>query len=208
MYTIMDTKTRRYDMRARKESTAATRSAIVEAAIDAVVAERSLGITLGAVAERAGVTVKTVLRHFGSRESLIEAAYLAVRQAVLAERVPPRGDPEGAMTVLIEHYEVRGDMMLGLLAEEDDEPRARLMCEGGRILHREWVEEVFGTELPLEPIERDRIIDALVVATDVYSWKLLRRDRGLPVAEVRNRMLLMIDGVLTVSQGANAGAAP
>ena len=82
------------------------------------------------------------------------------------------------------------------------------MCEGGRTLHREWVEDMFGTELPLEPIERDRIIDALVVATDVYSWKLLRRDRRLTVAEVRDRMLLMIDGVLTVSQGANARAAP
>lgn len=208
MYIIMDTKSRRYDMRARKESTEATRNAIVRAAIEAVVAERSLGITLGTVAERAGVTVKTVLRHFGSRESLIEAAYLAVRQAVLAERVSPPGDPETAMTVLIEHYEGRGDMVLGLLAEEDDDPRARLMCEAGRTLHREWVEDVFGNELPLEPIERDRIIDALVVATDVYSWKLLRRDRHLTVAEVRNRMQLMTDGVLTVSQGANARAAP
>ena len=208
MYIIMDAKSRRYDMRARKESTAATRNAIVEAAIDAVVAERSLGITLGTVAERAGVTVKTVLRHFGSRESLIEAAYLAVRQAVLAERLSPPGDPETAITVLIEHYEGRGDMVLGLLAEEDGDPRARLMCEAGRTLHREWVEEAFGTELPLEPTERDRIIDALVVATDVYSWKILRRDRQLTVAEVRNRMLLMTDGVLTVSQGANARAAP
>jgi AcrR family transcriptional regulator len=208
MYITMDTKTRRYDMRARSESAAATRNAIIEAAIDAVATERSLGITLGAVAERAGVTVKTVLRHFGSRESLIEAAYLAVRQAVLAERVSPPGEAEPAMTVLIEHYEGRGDMMLGLVAEEDDDPRARQMCEAGRTLHRKWVEEVFGTELPLEATERERIIDALVVATDLYSWKLLRRDRGLTVAEVRDRMLLMIDGVLTVSQGANARAAP
>ncbi len=208
MYITMDTKRRRYDMRARGESTAATRNSIVEAAIDAVVAERSLGITLGAVAERAGVTVKTVLRHFGSRESLIEAAYLAVRQAVQAERVPPPGDTEQAITLLIAHYEGRGDMVLGLLAEEEDDPRARLMCESGRTLHRKWVEEVFGAELPLEPMDRDRIIDALVVATDVYSWKLLRRDRGLTVAEVHNRMLLMIDGVLTVSQGANAQVAP
>lgn len=208
MYITMDTKRRRYDMRARGESTAATRNSIVEAAIDAVVAERSLGITLGAVAERAGVTVKTVLRHFGSRESLIEAAYLAVRQAVQAERVPPPGNTEQAITLLIAHYEGRGDMVLGLLAEEEDDPRARLMCESGRTLHRNWVEEVFGAELPLEPMDRDRFIDALVVATDVYSWKLLRRDRGLTVAEVHNRMLLMIDGVLTVSQGSNAQVAP
>ncbi|MDT5351403.1 MAG: hypothetical protein QOH91_4690, partial [Mycobacterium sp.] len=79
----MDTKKRGYEMRARKEATAATRSAIVEAAIGTVVANRSLAITLGAVAERAGVTVKTVLRHFGSREALVDATWSQVRQDVL-----------------------------------------------------------------------------------------------------------------------------
>ncbi len=44
------------------------------------------------------------------------------------------------------------------------------------------VEEVFGAQLPVEPVERSRVIDVLVVATDVYSWKLLRRDRMLFLA--------------------------
>ena len=46
----------------------------MEAAVDSVMAERSLAVTLGRVADRAGVTVKTVLRHFGSREALIDEA--------------------------------------------------------------------------------------------------------------------------------------
>ena len=62
----MDATKRSYEMRARKHTTAATRAAIVRAAIDSVVAARSLGITLSSVADCAGVTVKTVLRHFGS----------------------------------------------------------------------------------------------------------------------------------------------
>ena len=74
------------------------------------------------------------------------------------------------------------------------------MCEQRADLHRRWVDEVFDAELPVEAGERDRLIDALVVATDVYSWKLLRRDRGLTVDEVRDRMLLMSDAVLAVSQ--------
>jgi AcrR family transcriptional regulator len=201
MYIIMDTKTRGYDMRARNEATAATRSAIVEAAIDSVVAKRSLAITLGAVAERAGVTVKTVLRHFGSREALIDATWSQVRQDVMAERTTPPGDPGRAVAVLIEHYEHRGDMVLGLLAEEENDHRARLMCDDGRTLHRKWAQEVFDAVLPPEPVERARLIDALVVATDVYTWKLLRRDRGLTVAEVHDRMLLVIGGVLTASRG-------
>jgi AcrR family transcriptional regulator len=198
----MDTKKRSYEMRARRQTTDATRTAIVQAAIDSVVAARSLGITLGSVADRAGVTVKTVLRHFGSREELIEAAYLQVLQDVLAERTVTSSDPERALTVLIEHYERRGDMVLGLIAEEDDDPRARRMCDTGRTLHRNWVDEVFGAGLPDEPSERARIIDALVVVTDVYCWKLLRRDRGLTVEDVRDRMALLSEAVLSVSRDA------
>ena len=200
MYITMDTKKRSYQMRARKEATAATRDAIMDAAIDSAVAERSLAITLGAVAERAGVTVKTVLRHFGSREALVDAAWSRLRRDVLAERTAPPGDPETALAILIEHYERRGDTVLGVLAEEDDDPRARLMCDDGRTRHRGWVEEVFGAQLPVEPVERSRVIDVLVVATDVYSWKLLRRDRGLSVDDVCDRMLFLADAVLAKSR--------
>jgi hypothetical protein len=35
-----------------------------------------------------------------------------------------------------------------------------------------------------------------VVATDVYTWKLLRHDRGLSVGEVADRMLLMTEALL------------
>ena len=196
----MDTTKRSYEMRARKQTTAATRNAIVRAAINSVVAARSLGITLSSVADRAGVTVKTVLRHFGSREELIEAAYSQLLQDVMAERTVTSTDPERAVTVLIEHYERRGDMVLGLIAEEDGDPRARRMCDTGRTLHRKWVDEVFGAELPDEPSERARIVDALVVVTDVYCWKLLRRDRGLTVEDVRDRMLLLSEAVLSVSR--------
>ena len=198
----MDTKRRSYEMRARKQTTAATRNAIVQAAIDSVVAARSLGITLGSVADRAGVTVKTVLRHFGSREELVDAVYLQILRDVMAERTVTSGVPERELTVLIEHYERRGETVLGLLAEEDDDPRARRMCDTGRTLHRKWVAEVFGAGLPVEPPERARIIDALVVVTDVYCWKLLRRDRGLTVEDVRDRMLLLSEAVLSVSREA------
>lgn len=199
MYIAMDTKKRSYEMRARKDATWATHDAILNAAVDCFMAQRSLAITLGAVADRASVTVKTVLRHFGSREALIDAAFSRVYQDVLEERTDPSGDPEAALAVLIQHYERRGDMALGVLAEEDEDPRARLLCDAGRLSHRRWVDEVFGAWLPVQPIERSRLIDALVVGTDVYTWKLLRRDRGLSVEDLCDRMLLITNAVLAVS---------
>ena len=75
MYIAMDMKTRKYDMGARQQAKTATRDAIIKAAIDTFMAERSFAITLPAIADRADVTVKTVLRHFGSRDALIDAAW-------------------------------------------------------------------------------------------------------------------------------------
>lgn len=197
MYIAMDMNMRTYDMRARQLAKDATRDAIINAAIDAFEAERSFSITLPAVAERADVTVKTVLRHFGSRDALIDAAWQRLFDDIRAEREPPPDDPAAALKVLIEHYERRGTMVLATLAQEDKDPRAQRMNSAGRRGHRAWVKHVFGTRLPEQPAERSRLVDMLVVATDVYTWKLLRHDRGLSVGDVCDRMFLMTEALLT-----------
>lgn len=207
MSIAMDTKSRRYEMSTRADSTRASNLAIVEAAQAAIVARRSLDITLGMVAERSGLTVKTILRHFGNREALIDAAWSRMRQDVLAEREAPPGDPGQALAVLIEHYERRGDVVLGLLGEEDGDRRARLICDEGRHFHRDWVAQAFAGYLPSEGGARDRLIDALVVVTDVYSWKLLRRDRGLTVDDTHRCMQFMTDALLSAGTGSQGGAA-
>jgi len=194
-------KKRQYEMRARGEAKAATREAVLNAAIETFLAERSFSVTLGPVAERAGVTVKTILRHFGSREALIEAAWSRAFRDAVAERSALPGDRDASLTALIAHYERRGPMVLVVLAEEDEDPRARHMCDAGRVAHRAWVEEVFGASLPAEREDRCRLIDVLVVATDVYAWKLLRLDRGLSAGEVHDRMLLLTESILAAATG-------
>lgn len=191
----MDMKTRKYDMGARQQAKCATRESIVAATIECIMTERSFAVTLPAIAERAGVTVKTVLRHFGSRDALIEAAWTQAYDEVMAERRPPSGDPDTALKVLIDHYERRGPVVLAMLSEETD-PRALRLTAAGKLAHREWVEEVFAARLPQQSDARSRLIDVLVVATDVYAWKLLRLDRGLSVDEVRDRMTLMTAALL------------
>jgi AcrR family transcriptional regulator len=192
-------KKRPYDMRARGQAKAATREAVISAAIDTFTAERSLSITLGPVAERAGVTVKTILRHFGSREALIDAASSRAYRDSVAERSALPDDREAALRVLIAHYERRGHMILGVLADEDKDPRAQRICDAGRVAHRAWVDELFGTSLPAQRGTRTRLIDALVVATDVYAWKLLRLDRGLSADEVHDRMRLITEAILAAA---------
>jgi AcrR family transcriptional regulator len=198
----MDMKKRQYEMRARGEAKAATREAVLNAAIETFTAERSFSVTLGPVAQRAGVTVKTILRHFGSREALIEAAWSRAFRDAVAERSALPDDRDASLAALIAHYERRGPMVLGVLAEEDEDPRALRMCDAGRVAHRAWVEEVFGASLPAEREDRCRLIDALVVATDVYAWKLLRLDRGLSADDVHDRMQLLTGSILASATGA------
>jgi AcrR family transcriptional regulator len=203
MYIAMDMKSRKYDMSARQQAKTATRDAIIKAAIDTFMAERSFAITLPTVAERADVTVKTVLRHFGSRDALVDAATSQVYDEVMAERTPPPDDLEAALRVLIAHYERMGDVVLAMLADDTD-PRAVRMNKAGRRAHREWVEEVFADRLPELTTTRSRLVDVLVVATDVYAWKLLRLDRRLSVEDVHDRMTLMTETLLTATALTNA----
>lgn len=196
MYIAMDMKSRKYDMSTREAAKLGTRDAIIDACVQACIAQRSFGVTLAAVAERAGVTVKTVLRHFGSRDDLLDAAFQRAYDEAIAERTSPPGDIDSALDALIAHYERLGDVVLAMLAQEDSDARARRMNATGRLTHRAWVEEVFDEHLPSDHDTRSRVVDALVVATDVYCWKILRRDRKLSVPDVRDRILLLTEAVL------------
>ena len=182
-------------MTTRAEAAEATRRRVLDATVTLAGERPFAEITLDAVAERASVSVKTVLRHFGSRDALVESALKQAYDEVMAERVPPRGDCDAALTVLIDHYEKRGGVVLAMLADENA-PRAERMTTTGRMAHREWVEAVFGERLPGRSDARSRLIDVLVVATDVYAWKLLRLDRGLSVEEVHDRMAMMTAALL------------
>jgi hypothetical protein len=51
------------------------------------------------------------------------------------------------------------------------------------VAHERWVERVFGPLLDPGPRRHVQVLQ-LVAATDVYTWKLLRRDRDLSPDEV------------------------
>lgn len=187
-------------MTARARAVEQTRESVLDAVI-ALHAERlSADISLADVADRAGVSVQTVLRHFSSRERLLEAALERASADVEDERRVDPGDVDGAVRSVVAHYERRGDEVLLLLAQERSEEFAARVTRHGRALHRRWVEESFGPLLPPVP-DREPVVDLLVVATDVYTWKLLRRDRRLSSARTRSRMETLVRAVLAAPVG-------
>src|SRR4051812_15934889 len=117
---VMKTK-RSYTMTARAEAVEATRQQILRALIDLSGERLFSDIGLDTVAERAGVSVQTVLRHFGSRAGLFEAAVELGRSEAAEERRVPAGDVAEAVRVLVDHYEARGAGVLLMLAQEQSE---------------------------------------------------------------------------------------
>jgi AcrR family transcriptional regulator len=184
-------------MRARAEAAEQTRQRILRAAGDLFWEKLTLEITLDDVAERAGVSVQTVLRQFGSRDGLFDAAEAFGREQVLMERAAPAGDVEAAIRAIFDHYERIGDAVLRMLGQEHWVERIKRITDRGRHTHREWVEQVFGPQLDARPArDREALTDLLVVATDVYTWKLLRRDRGLERPQAEGRVRHMIAALL------------
>jgi len=180
----MNRRKRAYSMELRAAKAEATKTRIRQAAV-ALHAERLFeDFTLDEIALRAGTTVQTVLRIFGSKEALtvllMEAASERQRQ------YSPPGDIAAAVRALYDDYEAIGDQVIWYLAEELRRPALARHVEIGRQEHRRWVEMVFAPQLQRRSGRaRTRLLHALIVATDVYAWKLLRRDLKLerPAAE-------------------------
>jgi AcrR family transcriptional regulator len=189
---------RRYQMAARAEATAGTRSSIAGAWL-ALSHELDFDeITLDVVAARAGVTVQTVIRHFGSKEQLFIAVAREVAAQEEARRADsPIGDVARAVQAVVGHYERIGDVVVRLLGQENRFPAIREMTVEGRRIHYEWVERAFTPFLAdCKGAERRRRRAQLIALTDVYMWKLLRRDLGLGRRQTQAAMAEMVNALL------------
>jgi AcrR family transcriptional regulator len=192
------TNKRQYHMGARATATAATGQRILRATID-LYKERWLeDMTLEDVAARAGVTVQTVLRRFGSKAGLIQAVGETLRQQINSQRSQtPVGDIAGAVANLIDHYETTGDVTIRTLAQEQRHDVLHDFAEEGRAFHRAWVETTFGPLLEGRSAgDREGALTKLVIVTDLYVWKLLRRDMCMVREQAERYVADMVSAVI------------
>jgi AcrR family transcriptional regulator len=189
---------RRYRMGARAEAVAETRERILEAAESASEDLLLEDITLTAVARRANVSVQTVLRHFGNREELFIGTVAHMGMKMAGDRdVDPSWRPKRIVGVLIDHYERFGDRILWMLAQENRHPRVKMILDMGRVYHAEWCRQAFSPALEgLRGGQRERRVAQLVAATDIYTWKILRRDRQLSVAQAKLAVRELLEPLL------------
>jgi AcrR family transcriptional regulator len=175
-------------MELRAAAAEATRERILAAAADAFLERWYDDVTIVEVARRAGVSGQTVINHFGGKEQLAAAAHERLGEQIQSLRYSPEpGDAPALVEALVEDYETTGDAVVRLLALEEKMPSLQPLLARGREGHREWVQEMF---------RAPELLPELVVATDVYTWKLLRRDQGLSRDETVAAMLRIVEALL------------
>jgi AcrR family transcriptional regulator len=159
-------------------------------------------VSLDEVAAEAGLTVRTVVRRFGSKKGLFAAVGAERAASIRAARDEvPAGDVGEAVRLLVETYEDWGDEVLHLLSQERGLAGVTDSVEAGRRYHAAWVERAFSPLLgELPPAVRRRRIGQLVAVTDIYHWKVLRRDLGLSRPDVEASLRELIGDV--VARGA------
>lgn len=188
---------RTYSNAGRARAAEATTRSILKATIELYWQTPIEDLTLAMIADRAGVTVQTLHRKFGTRDDLLAAAAEAEAVVVDSQLSTARaGDPAGSVRVLIEHYEEYGDGVIKLLSDESRLSTIAEIVAHGRKVHADWCELVFAEELAAAPrANRARRRAQLIALTDVYSWKVLRRDCGLTPTETEQAILEQIQAL-------------
>jgi TetR/AcrR family transcriptional regulator, regulator of autoinduction and epiphytic fitness len=179
-----------------------SRRAVVGALLDLFEAGE-LRPTAAQIAERAGVSLRSVFQHFESLETLFAAAadLQMERIAPLLLPIPTGGSFPGRLTMLVTRrsrvLEAVSPVRRASLRMEPFSTEVRTRLELARARGRREVERVFARELAeLSPAERRDIAAALGAAASWSTWEHLRRHQGLSVERSRKVMARALAALL------------
>jgi AcrR family transcriptional regulator len=191
------TKQQGYRMRARAEGMADTRERILRAMLKLGLEQAYEDITLASIAREARVSHQTVLNHFDSKEGVAgAAAEILSRETSAARSKAVPGDVASAIRVLVGEYERFGDANVRWALTAERLGSLAPLLDRARADHQTWLARTFGAALPTATERRTRVIHGLHAATDVYTWKLLRRDLRLTQDQTEAIMANLVDGIL------------
>jgi AcrR family transcriptional regulator len=167
-------------MGVRAEKSAATHRRILDAAIDLFSTASYDEVRLEAIAARADVALKTVLRRFRSKDGLLLACRDIMEEREFGLRIVPPGDVGAVACVLAQRYEQTMDFILGAIAVEPRVAAVASVLARARAGHWKWLAQVFAAELPPRgsAAHRRRVAE-LFGATEIYVWHSWRRRLGL-----------------------------
>ncbi len=188
-------------MVARAEAAAATQERMLASAWRHFSERPYEEVRLADIAADAGVTVQTLHARFGTKDELFVAAWAwAIGPEGARRDSAPVGDVRAAVRLLYDSYELQGDAVLRCWPRRTGSPRStrwRTPAEPGTAPG--WSAHSRRCSTGLTGAARERRLVALVVATDLLVWKLLRREMGLGRATAERIVIEMI----TATKGAS-----
>jgi AcrR family transcriptional regulator len=183
-----------------------TRAAIVEAHL-ALISEGDLRPTGERIAERAGISLRTLWTNFKDMETLFEASGMELLRQQDAAYRPI--SPTLPLAKRVDAYCRQRARLLQLIAPS---ARAAQMREPvspqlhrNRLKHidrvRDEVEQLFAAELERAGAGREQLVAALIAASMWPTWSLLRDGLGLGVDAARAVMTRTVAALLADPAG-------
>ena len=177
-----------------------------DAVIDAILIlldQGNVSPTAREIADAAGVSLRSVFRHFSDLDSLFGAAIQrqARRTAHLYEPPSRAGDTDQRIASLVAQrrklYETISEVRRSWILRYSDVPSVSHILEEIYVgLHLQVVEFFHDDLAQLPPVEQRDVLDAIDVATSFDAWAHLRSHRGLSVprtsAVVKRTVRLLI----------------
>ena len=178
----------------RQSRTARSRLAICEACVD-LVQEGVLQPSADQIAERAGVSRRSVFNHFTDLGELYDAVVEVGMQrcAPLLEEISDQLPVERRVDRLVEvrsrFLEATASFTRALTAQalvgSAAKQAVRVSKDALRLQHQD-VERLFQAELlDLAPTQRAEVLEAMAAATSPLLWEYLRRSRGNSTTRAR-----------------------
>lgn len=177
-----------------------TKDAIVEACLG-LIDEGDLRPTGPRIAERAGVSVRSIFQHFDDLDALFAAVgqRVFVRIGGLIAHIDPSTALQDRVDAFVHQrtavLESLSPVLRAALVHAASSEVIRGQFERGHHFFRLQVGEVFGPEIEAST-DGDVLRHALVVALSWTTWDLLREAQGQSVAQARAVVTLMVRSLL------------
>jgi AcrR family transcriptional regulator len=181
-----------------------TRKAIVEAHFE-LICEGDLKPTGERIAQRAGVSLRTLWSNFKDMEALFAATGELLSQAQAAVYRPVPADQP--LSDRLDQFCRQRMRMLEIIApaarasalKEPFSPQLRRNRAKAIAKVRAEIEDIFARELAVAGPGRERLLDALTVACTWSAWSMLRDELGLAAEDARAVLRHTVTALLTTA---------
>ena len=168
---------RSYESPLRAEQRERTRARILEMAIELLADEGLEELKIPPLAQKAGVSVRTVYVHYPTKDALLEAIAELLDERVGAITFPKRADDLPAFTAGVFEGFDRDEKVFTAAARTKPGREVSARRRGKRV---EDLEAALATELSgLDPLARRQALAAMYVVFGVTSWRAMKDYFGL-----------------------------